>query len=135
MSQPSPYSNHSNSSPEILNDSDLEDYNTNDSDSASLAGKLDFSTESTDDLKYDELAEQKLESCSEKDGFDIEYINMPNKSLKGCYQVFVKLKFTRNKDRGKNPIVTHGTGETLEIAKQRAAERARKHLELMLSVQ
>ena len=134
MSQASAYGN-SSSSREILDDSDLEAYSSSDSDSPSPAGKLDLSSEDNDDLKYDELSQEKLSSCSGKYGFKVEYIELPNKSLKGRYQVFVKLTFKENTNKDRHPIVTHGTGETRMIAKCKAAERAQKHLELMLSMQ
>ena len=131
MSQPSRNSNVKSSST-ILNDSDLEGYDSSGSDSSSPVTKLDLSTEMTDDSSYDELSQQKLESCREKNGYVIEYISLPNKSFKGLYQVFVKLTFA---DKQKHPIVTHGSGETLNVAKCRGAERALQHLDLMLSVQ
>ena len=136
MSQSSSHRNNDSSS-EILDNSDLEEYDSStSSDSPSPAQKLNLSAEETDDMKYDELSEHKLESCSysARDRFTIEYIQMPSKSLRGLYQVFVKLTFTANKGKQNHPIVTHGTGETLKIAKARAAERALKHLDLMLSV-
>ena len=86
----------------------------------------------TDDSKCDELSQQKLESCREKNGYDIDYILLPNKSYRGLYQVFVKLTFA---DKQKHPIVTHGSGETLNVAKCRGATRALEHLDLMFSVQ
>ncbi len=133
MSQTSSHSNNDSSS-EILDNSDLEDYDSSSSDSPSLAQKLDLSAVETDDLKYDEDSEKNLQCSSKKHGFTIEYIPLPSKSLRGLYQVFVKLTFTANKGKQNHPIVTHGTGETLKIARARAAERALKHLDLMLSV-
>lgn len=134
MAQSSPHSN-SKTTPETLNESDLES-SSSDSEQSLPPLKLNYSTETTDNLKYDDLSQHKLQSVGEKNGFRIDYIQMPSKSRKGCYQVFVKLLFMAEK-RGKEiaPIVTHGTGESLEIAKCRAAERALQHLDLMLSVQ
>ena len=121
-----------NLSSDILGDSDLEGYDSSDSDSPSSVQKMDLSTEMAEDSSYDELSEHKLRSSSEKNGYVIEFIPLPNKSCKGLHQVFVKLTFA---DKQKYPIVTHGSGESLGIAKCRAAERALKHLDLMLSVQ
>ena len=132
MSQPTRRHNNAQSSSTILNDSDLEGYDSSGSDSSSHVPKLDLSTEMTDDSKYDELSPQKLESCREKNCYDIEYIQLPNKSYKGLFQVFVKLTFA---DKQKHPIVTHGSGETPNVAKCRGAKRALEHLDLMLSVQ
>ena len=113
----------------------MEGYSSSGSDSSLQPSKLDLSTEVTDDFKYDDLSEQKLESCKEKHGFKVEYIPLPNKSLKGQHQVFVKLTFNGLSDKQNHPIVTHGSGETSNIARGKAAERALKHLDLMLSVQ
>lgn len=126
-----------NNASEVLSDSDLEDFIfTSNTDSPSPARQLDFATEVTEEYKYDNLSQEKLESCSLRDGFSVEYIELPNKSRgKGQYQVFAKLTFTENNDKERYPIVTHGSGETREIAKHRAAERARNHLELLFSVQ
>ncbi|XP_028393597.1 RISC-loading complex subunit tarbp2-like [Dendronephthya gigantea] len=133
MVQTSPYGN-STTTPETLNESDLES-SSSDSEQSLSPLKLDFSTE-TRDLKYDNLSQDKLQSISKKEGFTIEYIRLPSKSKKGCYQVFVKLLFMAEREGEEMPpIVTHGTGNTLEIAKCKAAERACQHLEWMLSVQ
>ncbi|XP_046850639.1 RISC-loading complex subunit tarbp2-like isoform X2 [Xenia sp. Carnegie-2017] len=132
LSNKSPSSSNTQSSPEILNDSDLEDYNSSGSEISTLSSEPNVTNACKDNLLYDNYSIIKLESLRNSQHFKSEFIPLPSKSKKGFHQVFLKLTF----DSGQvnYPIVTHGSGETEQIAKSRAAERAYQHLQLLMKV-
>lgn len=124
------YNQESNSDSSILDGSDLEEYNSSSSDSPHP--DMDISSDADD--SFDNQSMAILESRSSREGFRIEYISLPSKSKKGLYQVFVKLEFIKSGGIDRPPVVTHGSGETENIACHKGAARALKHLEIMMSL-
>lgn len=74
---------------------------------------------------------EKLEERSKMEDFDIEHIDLPIKSKKTLYQVFLKLTF---KEKKSYTVVTFGSGETVAIARKESAGRALQHLDVMNSL-
>lgn len=117
------YNQESSSDSSILDCSDVEEYNSSDSTSHNL--------DAEDRNIYNIESMEKLQERSEIEGFDIKHIELPAKSKKNLYQVFLKLTF---KDKKSYTIVTFGSGETVNIALKEGAGRALQHLDVMKSL-
>ena len=132
MQEPLPgsplYNQESGSDSSILDCSELDEYNSSSGDSP--LPKWDASGEAENE--FDKGSVEKLKNKGASEGFNVEFIFLPNKSKKGLHQVFVKLTF--NGTNKLAPVVTHGSGETEHIAKCRGADRALKHLEIIMSL-
>ena len=93
LSNKSPSSSSTQSLPEILNDSDLEDYNSSGSETSTLSFEPNVTKACKDNLVYDNSSIIKLESLSDSQYLKSEFIPLPSKSKRGFYQVFLKLTF------------------------------------------